>query len=238
MTKQILVIEDDRDIARLLQLHLNDLNFAVDLVHDGTKGLEAARTGNYDLIVLDLMLPGVDGLTICRQLRASDNPVPILMLTAKSSELDRVMGLELGADDYLTKPFSIIELQARIKAIFRRLALMHSKSDSTKTSCIRINQLMIDPDSRLVMIGDDTIELTATEFDLLFHFASNPGKVYNRTQLLDMVWGYGHAGYEHTVNSHINRLRKKIEKDPAKAEYIQTVWGVGYKFNAETGSLK
>jgi DNA-binding response OmpR family regulator len=161
------------------------------------------------------------------------------MLTAKSSELDRVMGLELGADDYLTKPFSVIELQARVKAIFRRLDLMQTSTSNTEkhdaaNSRIMINDLMIDPDSRVVMIGDNSIELTATEFDLLLHFASNPGRVYNRAQLLDKVWGYGHAGYEHTVNSHINRLRKKIEKDPANAEYIQTVWGVGYKFIAGT----
>jgi two-component system, OmpR family, response regulator len=243
MSKQILVVEDDRDIANLLKLHLSDLGYNVDLVHDGEQGLEAAGTGRYDLVVLDLMLPGVDGLSICRQLRSSDNPVPILMLTAKSSELDRVMGLELGADDYLTKPFSVIELQARVKAIFRRLDLMQTSHNGTEKpeavdSRIVINDLMIDPDSRVVMIGDNSIELTATEFDLLLHFATNPGRVYNRAQLLDKVWGYGHAGYEHTVNSHINRLRKKIEKDPAHAEYIQTVWGVGYKFIAEANDRK
>jgi two-component system OmpR family response regulator len=232
MAKKILVIEDDADIARLLELHLKDISFDVDLSNDGEAGLRAASQGHYDLIILDLMLPGIDGLEICRRLRGGAINTPILMLTAKSSELDRVLGLELGADDYLTKPFSLIELQARVKAIFRRIELAQGNHVQADAERIAIHDLVIETASRSVRVAGQAVELTATEFDLLLHFASHPGRVYSRAQLLDMVWGYGHEGYEHTVNSHINRLRKKIEKDPAKADYIQTVWGVGYKFIA------
>ncbi len=228
--RKILVVEDDRDIAHLLEIHLADMGYHITLTGDGEAGLQLAREGQYDLIILDLMLPNLDGLEICRQLRGGSIHTPILMLTAKSSELDRVLGLELGADDYLTKPFSLIELQARVKAIFRRIELASQPDNTTQNERIEINGLVIDTASRKVAITGKEVELTATEFDLLLHFARNPGRVYSRTQLLDMVWGYGHDGYEHTVNSHINRLRKKIEKDPANADYILTVWGVGYKF--------
>lgn len=231
MSKKILVIEDDEDIASLLGLHLQDLSCEVDLANDGTVGLHNATDKHYDLIILDLMLPGLDGLEVCRQLRSRSVNTPILMLTAKSSELDRVLGLELGADDYLTKPFSLIELKARVKAIFRRVELARDNQPEDESERIVFKDLVIEPSSRSVAIAGDAIDLTATEFDLLLHFASHPGRVYSRAQLLDMVWGYGHEGYEHTVNSHINRLRKKIEKDPANADYIQTVWGVGYKFS-------
>jgi DNA-binding response OmpR family regulator len=232
MAKKILVIEDDADIARLLEIHLKDIAFEVELTNDGDAGLHAATQGGYDLIILDLMLPGIDGLEICRKLRGGSINTPILMLTAKSSELDRVLGLELGADDYITKPFSLIELQARVKAIFRRIELAQGNSAQADAERIAIHDLVIEPASRSVNVAGRAVDLTATEFDLLLHFASHPGRVYSRAQLLDLVWGYGHDGYEHTVNSHINRLRKKIEKDPARADYIQTVWGVGYKFIA------
>ena len=231
MSKRILVIEDDKDIAHLLELHLKDLSYQVEISADGELGLNKGAQESFDLIILDLMLPGMDGLEVCRRLRNASIYTPILMLTAKSSELDRVLGLELGADDYLTKPFSVKELQARVKAILRRIELA---TTIPKSGCVEkritVNDLVIDPSSRSVSIDGDEVVLTATEFDLLLHFAKNPGRVYSRTQLLDMVWGYGHDGYEHTVNSHINRLRKKIEKDPANADYILTVWGVGYKF--------
>lgn len=231
MSKRILVIEDDEDIAHLLELHLKDLSYQVEISADGELGLNKGAQDIFDLIILDLMLPGIDGLEVCRSLRNASVYTPILMLTAKSSELDRVLGLELGADDYLTKPFSVKELQARVKAIFRRIELATAVPESSRVKdSITINDLVIDPSSRSVSIDGDEVVLTATEFDLLLHFAKNPGRVYSRTQLLDMVWGYGHDGYEHTVNSHINRLRKKIEKDPANADYILTVWGVGYKF--------
>ena len=231
MPKKILVIEDDGDIAKLLKLHLNDLFYDVVITDDGAKGLELGLRQGFDLIVLDLMLPGLDGLEVCRRLRSNSVNTPILMLTAKSSEFDRVLGLELGADDYLTKPFSFKELQARVKAIFRRIELSTKRPADLLADNISVNDLVIEPARRNVTVAGNDVVLTATEFDLLLHFARNPGRVYNRTQLLDKVWGYGHDGYEHTVNSHINRLRKKIERDPAHADYILTVWGVGYKFN-------
>jgi DNA-binding response OmpR family regulator len=189
-----------------------------------------AQAENYDLIILDLMLPGLDGMEICRRLRRQHGYVPILMLTAKTSEMDRVVGLEIGADDYVTKPFSIPELLARVKAILRRVEELSDSAREEAPAVIEAGNLVIDPARRKAILKGRALDLTAKEFDLLVHFAGNPGKVYTRSQLLDMVWGYGHDGYEHTVNSHINRLRAKIEKDSAHPEYILTVWGVGYKF--------
>jgi DNA-binding response OmpR family regulator len=226
--EHLLVIEDDRDIARLIEMHLSDQGYQVEVVHDGRDGLELATTGRFDLIVLDLMLPGMDGLEICRHLRASQPYVLVLMLTAKTSELDRVLGLEIGADDYLTKPFSLRELQARIKALLRRKAAL--RTDVGEVVRLEIGELLIDASSREVRHSGETVHLTAKEFDLLVQFARNPGRVYTRAQLLDLVWGYGYEGFEHTVNSHINRLRAKIESDPTDPSFIQTVWGVGYKF--------
>jgi len=229
MQRRILIIEDNRELAALLELHLRDAGYAVALAFDGASGLGAAERERYDLVVLDLMLPELDGLAVCRELRQRANYVPIIMLTAKTSELDRVLGLELGADDYVTKPFSIPEVLARIKAIFRRVDRL-GEENPAPPDVIRRGELVIDPERRLVTIRRQTVDLTAREFDLLFFFASRPGKVFTRALLLDAVWGYGHEGYEHTVNSHINRLRAKIEDDPRKPRYIQTVWGVGYKF--------
>ncbi len=235
MTHKVLIIEDDQDISHLLELHLKDMSFDVQTAADGMLGLSMAQQDKYDLIILDLMLPKLDGLEICKRLRGGENQTPILMLTAKSTELDRVIGLELGADDYLTKPFSILELIARVKAILRRASLRAKSLPEIGTEKIQVNGLSIDPLRHEVMIDDARVELTAREFDLLYYFARNPGRVLSRAQLLDQVWGYGHDGYEHTVNSHINRLRKKIEHDPEHAGYILTVWGVGYKF-AEQGA--
>jgi len=195
---------------------------------DGIVGLAEAESRPYDLIILDLMLPGMDGLEICRRIRAKGRYTPILMLTAKSTELDRVLGLEMGADDYLTKPFSVLELAARVKAIFRRVDSLAQPEGKDKV--IESGPLRVDVDRREVTLQGKPVELTAKEFDLLLHFAENPGRVYSRSQLLDKVWGYSHSGYEHTVNSHINRLRAKIEANPNQPEFIQTVWGVGYKF--------
>ena len=230
MSRKILVIEDNKDLARLLDLHLRDLTYDVDLAFDGDKGWAQFIKRAYDLIILDLMLPGIDGLEICRRIRAKPAYTPILMLTSKSTELDRVLGLEIGADDYVTKPFSIRELMARVKAIFRRIDELQSNRQPDKQTIIRAAGLVIDPERRKVSLKGKTINLTAKEFDLLLHFARHAGRVYTRSQLLDEVWGYGHDGYEHTVNSHINRLRAKIETNPAQPGYILTIWGVGYKF--------
>jgi DNA-binding response OmpR family regulator len=228
--KHILVVEDDPDISHLLEINLKDIAFQVDVVNNGVDGLNRASNHDYQLIVLDLMLPGMDGLELCRRLRSQSVNIPVLMLTARSSELDRVLGLELGADDYLTKPFSIKELQARVKAILRRVELSAKQLATNPDEKIEVASLLIDVSGRNVFIDHNPVELTAKEFDLLLYFARNPGRVYSRGQLLDHVWGYSHSGYEHTVNSHINRLRKKIEKNPQQSQYIETVWGVGYRF--------
>ena len=230
--KRILIVEDDGDISHLLEINLKDIAFQVDIVDNGIDGLNRASNHNYQLIVLDLMLPGMDGLELCRRLRAQSIHIPVLMLTARSPELDRVLGLELGADDYLTKPFSVLELQARVKAILRRVELSVNKQPVEADETIEVDSLVIDVSARSVFVEDRPVELTAKEFDLLLHFARHPGRVYTRGQLLDEVWGYSHNGYDHTVNSHINRLRKKIEINPERSRYIETVWGVGYRFNS------
>jgi DNA-binding response OmpR family regulator len=226
--KRFLVVEDNTDIANLVSMHLRDLDAEVQIASDGSRGLAMAEQQRFDLIILDLMLPGIDGLEICRRLRGHADPTPILMLTAKSAELDRIVGLEMGADDYLPKPFSVRELVARAKAILRRVETRPLPGMDEET--LRAGELMLSRSKRSVAIAGRDIELTAREFDLLWHFAKHPGQVFSRSQLLDSVWGYGHDGYEHTVNSHINRLRAKIETDPSQPQYILTVWGVGYKF--------
>ncbi|MGA7979830.1 MAG: response regulator transcription factor [Chromatiaceae bacterium] len=234
--RKILIVEDDADIARLLQLHLTDMHYETEVAADGETALRKARSGGYDLVILDLMLPGVDGTTVCQRLRAMPGYVPILMLTAKSSELDRVVGLEVGADDYVTKPFSVPEVLARVKALLRRVDALGSREPNAvdqETLCR--GGLRIDFGRREVHVDDRNVTLTAREFELLAHFARHPGRVFTRAQLLDQVWGYGHEGYEHTVNTHINRLRAKIEQDAAVPRYILTVWGVGYKFAETSG---
>lgn len=234
MMRQVLIIEDNPGIGELVRMHVADLGLNPILCDRGDTGLERFREGSIDLVILDLMLPGMDGLSVCREIRSGPGYVPVLMLTAKSTELDRVLGLEMGADDYLTKPFSVAELSARVKALFRRVDAMASASAAgdgqVKCAELSTDGLRIDPDRRRVFVRDAEVELTAREFELLWHFASHPGRVFSRVQLLDKVWGYNHEGYEHTVNTHINRLRGKIEEDPARPEFIQTVWGVGYRF--------
>jgi DNA-binding response OmpR family regulator len=230
--RRVLVVEDDGDIAHLLRLHLIDHGYRVEVAGDGVQGLERARTGGFDLVILDLMLPHLDGLELCRRVRAADDATLILMLTAKTAELDRVLGLELGADDYLTKPFSIAELLARVKALFRRAASARAAPESGAPEVLEFPTLRIDRQARSVERDGESVDLTAREFDLLFHFARHPGRVFTRSQLLDQVWGFGHDSYEHTVNSHINRLRAKVEPDPANPRYVLTVRGVGYKFTA------
>jgi len=233
MSKKVLIVEDNADIANLIKVNLQSKNIDVDVAGEGDVGLKLALDNDYHLIILDLMLPKMDGMDVCRSLRSHNKYTPILMLTAKNSELDRVLGLEVGADDYLTKPFSVPELLARVSAIIRRSEQYQTAMPSNDANKLAFDELQIDPNTREVFLSQDHIDLTAKEFDLLWHFASNPGRVYSRAQLLSSIWGYGHEGYEHTVNSHINRLRSKIELDPAQPKYVMTVWGVGYKFNNE-----
>ncbi len=230
MHHAILVIEDDPDIGSLVELHLRDEGHRVEVEPSGSRGLERALSGDYELVILDLMLPGVDGLEICRRLRAEQHHMPILMLTARSTEVDRVVGLEMGADDYLTKPFSVRELMARVKALFRRMEAYGGEPSAATAETITAGDLSINQVRREVRLMGEAINLTAREFDLLAFFASHPGQVFTRSQLLDRVWGYAHEGYEHTVNTHINRLRGKIEPDPSAPRFIITVWGIGYRF--------
>lgn len=229
MQANILVIEDDPDINQLVTMNLQDQHYQVEHTDNGRHGFDLAKGGAYDLIILDLSLPGMDGLDICRSLRNAGLTTPILMVTAKDSEADRVVGLEMGADDYITKPFSVRELQARVKAMLRRVEMLTEKP-ATSSASIQVADLHIDVNKRQVSLKGQTVDLTSTEFDLLFYLASHPGLVFSRAQLLDKVWGYNHSGYEHTVNSHMNRLRTKLESNPSKPQYVLTVWGVGYKF--------
>lgn len=231
MPKSILVIEDNHDIANLVMINLRDKHLDVHHAANGQTGLKMALNGIYDLVILDLMLPGMDGMDVCRAMRSEKLYTPILMLTAKTSELDRVLGLEVGADDYLTKPFGVPELVARVNAMLRRASEYHMQQTTDNPTSLEFDGLHVDAGKRQVLLGNNNVELTAREFDLLWHFALNPGRVFTRAQLLDNVWGYGHDGYEHTVNSHINRLRAKIEANPSKPRYVITVWGVGYKFS-------
>jgi two-component system OmpR family response regulator len=230
MSRTILVVEDDPEITGLVTFHLRDQGWEVDTASDGRSALIRLARRSYDLVILDLMLPDVDGLELCKTVRSRPEYCPVLILTARSSELDRVLGLELGADDYLTKPFSVRELVARVKAIFRRGDAMGSPTGVERGETLEAFGLSVDPAKRRVTVNGRSVALTAKEFDLLHYFIRHPGRVYSRAQLLDQVWGYGHEGYEHTVNAHINRLRAKIEEDPARPRYIRTVWGVGYKF--------
>jgi two-component system, OmpR family, alkaline phosphatase synthesis response regulator PhoP len=229
---KILFVEDDPNIIDVLEIHLKDLGYQVDRAGDGEMGLNKAQSNQYALVILDLMLPKLGGLEVCQKIRARNKTLPILMLTARNEEMDKVLGLEFGADDYITKPFSIREFIARVKAILRRVEVDRDK-DSTEESNgpVSYGPLTIDLIKRRVSLDGKNIELTAKEFDLLVLFAKNPGRVYNRQQLLDIVWGYQYSGYDHTVNSHINRLRNKIEKDPTNPKFIKTLWGVGYRFS-------
>lgn len=228
---KVLVIEDDIEIINLLEIHLKDLSCEVVKAMDGMKGLELSKSENPDLVILDIALPKMDGIEVCQKIRINQN-TPIIMLTAKSEEIDRVLGLEVGADDYITKPFSIREFIARVKAIFRRTKLI---KESITHDSIRLSfdDLSIDIEKRKVQIGSNRIELSPKEFELLILMAGHPGKSYSRSDLLKLIWGYDFDGYEHTVNSHINRLRAKIEPDMAQPKFILTTWGVGYKFNEE-----
>src|SRR5450830_2075554 len=228
--KRVLIVEDDIHIADLLRMHLQDEGYQVTHCADGTQGLAQLRTGGWDALILDIMLPGVDGLEICRQARAMARYTPIIITSARSSEMHRVLGLELGADDYLAKPFSMLELAARVKALLRRVDAL-AKSLKIEAGTLEQGGLSLDPLTREARVDGKSLDLTPREFDLLHFFMKNPGTVYSRMDLLNQVWGYQHDGYEHTVNTHINRLRAKIEVDPAQPERILTVWGRGYRFS-------
>ncbi|RMG42663.1 MAG: DNA-binding response regulator [Candidatus Dadabacteria bacterium] len=229
MQETVLVIEDDPKISRLVSMHLTDHGFKVDTATNGSHGLEKAQKGNYVLIVLDIMLPGLNGLEVCKRIRAKDNRVPILMLTCKNDTRDIVLGLELGADDYLTKPFKVEELVARAKALVRRAAKTQNSNIPPREELI-FEDLVINLPKRRVSRRGKIVSLTAKQFDLLSFLALNPGRPFSRKELLNYVWGYENTGYEHTVDTHINRLRAQIEPEPSAPRYILTVWGVGYRF--------
>ncbi len=228
---EALIVEDDVHIAELLSIHLKDLNFNPTIKGDGREGLNEALTNKYNLILLDIMLPSMDGIDVCREIRSTNKDVPIIMLTAKTEEIDKVVGLETGADDYITKPFSIRELQARIKAVVRRSIKRDQGFKEDDSKVLDFGDIKIDVDKRAVWKHNERLHLTTKEFDLLALLAQNPGKSFSRQQLLNLVWEYDFAGFEHTVNSHINRLRAKIEENMADPKYILTTWGFGYRFN-------
>ncbi|HYN87912.1 MAG TPA: response regulator transcription factor [Ardenticatenaceae bacterium] len=224
----ILVVDDEPSIREVVALYLNRAGYRVSTAADGVEAVTLAAGQPVDLVILDLMLPKIEGLEVFRRLRAVGN-VPIIMLTARSSETDRIVGLELGADDYVVKPFSPRELVARVGAVLRRTNT-DTPAVNGRTKPIESGELRVDPSARTVTVRGDAVSLTATEFDLLWFFASHPGQVFTRDQLLDNVWGYDFFGDASTVTVHVRRLREKIERDPAHPQCILTVWGVGYKF--------
>lgn len=228
MAYRILVVDDEKLIVKGIKFSLEQDGMEVDAAFDGEEALRLARTDEYNLIVLDVMLPKIDGLEVCQQVREFSN-VPIIMVTAKGDDMDKIMGLEYGADDYITKPFNILELKARIKAILRRSVKKVDLADEKKDT-LKIRDLIIELSSRRIFIHDKEANLTAKEFDLLELFMENPGKVYSRESLLNTVWGYDYPGDIRTVDVHVRRLREKIEDNPSDPKYIHTKWGVGYYF--------
>ena len=235
--KHILLIDDDQELAELLTDYLGAENFTVTCCFDGVSGLAQSYQDNIDLILLDVMMPGLNGFEVLKAL-GGKHKTPILMLTAKGDDADRVLGLELGADDYMSKPFSVRELQARVRSQLRRIHLVAQREQQNSQQQqpeqhLTVGELQIDNISHRTLLAGKELDLTSTEFDLLLFLASHPEQVFSREQLLSSVWGYHHSGYEHTVNSHINRLRNKVERNATKPEIVQTVWGVGYKFNKQ-----
>ena len=233
--KRVLIVEDDAHIANLLRMHLRDEGYDVTHAATGDEGLRLLEDQQWSALVLDLMLPGVDGLEICRRARAMTRYTPIIITSARASEVHRILGLELGADDYLAKPFSMLELVARVKALLRRVEAM-AQNARIDAGEIETAGVRIDPVARTARVDGTPLDLTPREFDLLYFFARHPDQVYSRMDLLNQVWGHRHDGYEHTVNTHINRLRNKIERDPAEPRRILTVWGRGYKLASDDGS--
>ena len=224
MAKRVLVVDDEKLIVKGIQFSLIQDGYEVDCAYDGNEAMELARAREYDVILLDLMLPGLDGLTVCQQVR-SFSDVPIIMLTAKGGDMDKILGLDNGADDYITKPFNILEVKARIKAILRR----NGKGGGV-INTVRVKDIVLDREGRRAFMSDNELSLTTKEFDLLEILLTNPGKVYSREKLLNIVWGYEYPGDVRTVDVHVRRLREKIEVNPADPEYVFTKWGVGYYF--------
>lgn len=227
MSKRVLVVDDEKLIVKGIRFSLEQEGMEVDCAYDGEEALEKAKTKEYDMILLDIMLPKLTGLEVCQQIREFSS-VPIIMLTAKGEDMDKILGLEYGADDYITKPFNILEVKARIKAIMRRARKEEKKEIPDKT--LVIGELKLDCEGRRVFIGGREINLTAKEFDVLELLAKNPNKVYSRENLLNLVWGYEYPGDVRTVDVHIRRLREKIEETPSEPKYVHTKWGVGYYF--------
>jgi DNA-binding response OmpR family regulator len=231
--QNLLVIEDDEKILEAITEYFSRAGYSVQTATDGLSGVQAALNDRPDAVVLDLMLPKMDGLAVCRELREKAAYIPILMLTAKDDVVDKVLGLEMGADDYITKPFSLRELEARIKSVMRRVRSASSTEGASEDAPIVRGRLRIDPAKREVTVGDRQVELTPKEFELLRLFASNPGRVFPRKYLLEKIWDYSYEGYDRTIDSHINRLRAKIEENPENPQMVLTVWGIGYKFSDE-----
>ncbi|SDZ98651.1 DNA-binding response regulator, OmpR family, contains REC and winged-helix (wHTH) domain [Lachnospiraceae bacterium NK3A20] len=227
MAKRVLVVDDEKLIVKGITFSLKQDNYEVDTAYDGEEAVEKAKAGKYDIILLDLMLPRMSGLEVCQQIRGFSN-VPIIMLTAKGEDMDKILGLEYGADDYITKPFNILEVKARIKAILRRTA--DQKESQEDSSVIESGDLRLDKDNRRLSIAGREINLTSKEFELLEFLVSHPGKVYGRAKLLELIWGKDYPGDERTVDVHVRRLREKIEPDPSSPKYVQTKWGVGYYY--------
>jgi len=226
----LLVIEDDENISTAIAEYFSRAGYAVASAPDGVAGVEAAVKSRPDVVVLDLMLPKMDGLAVCKELRQKYSQLPIIMLTAKDDVVDKVLGLEMGADDYITKPFSLREVEARIKSVLRRTrAAVASGEGDDETPIVR-GALRVDPVRREVTIAEKHVDLTPKEFDLLRLFAANPGRVFPRKYLLEKIWDYSYEGYDRTIDSHINRLRAKIEDNPENPQLVLTVWGIGYKF--------
>jgi len=229
----LLVVEDDDKISEMISEHFSRAGFSVKTAEDGLAGVQAALTDHPDAVVLDLMLPKMDGLAVCREIREKAPYIPILMLTAKDDVVDKVLGLEMGADDYITKPFALRELEARVKSVLRRTRHIANTNSAGDEAPITRGRLRIDPSKREVTVGERQVELTPKEFDLLRLFATNPGRVFPRKYLLEKIWDYSYEGYDRTIDSHINRLRAKIEENPENPQMVLTVWGIGYKFNDE-----
>lgn len=230
MHRSVLIVEDEKDIADLISLHLEDAGFSVTHTSDGVSGLSLALTRDWDLILLDLSLPRVDGIEICQRVRQCNPEIPIVLVTARTTEQERISGLNAGADDYISKPFSVLELVARVRAIFRRLDKLANR---TAPDIITAGTIVLDKRTHTATVSGNALNLTPKEFDLLCLFARSPGQVFKRQELLEKIWGYQHGVYMHTVNSHINRLRAKLDAIAEEPQYIKTVWGIGYKLCEE-----